>query len=49
MVGGQQMDTDGTAEFLVHRTPTAEAVQTGDALFEAIAPREFVTTVQFGR
>jgi hypothetical protein len=49
MVGGQEMHADGAAEFLVHRTPTAEAVQTGDALLEAIAPGEFVTTVQFGR
>jgi hypothetical protein len=49
MVGGQEMHADGAAEFLVHRTPTAETVQTGDALLEAVTPGEFVSAVQFGR
>src|SRR4051812_6495960 len=45
MVRGQEMDADGTAKFLVHGTPAAEAVQTGDALLEPIPSGEFVAAV----
>lgn len=48
VVGGKQMDPHRPAELLVDRTPAAEAVQTGDALLQAVAPGEFVTAVQIG-
>src|SRR5690606_39521401 len=37
VVRGQDVRPDGAAELLVHGTPTAESVQTGDALLEAVA------------
>ena len=49
VVGGQEVDADGAAQFLVDRTPTAETVQTGDALLEPVASGELVAAVQFGR
>src|SRR5690606_7148940 len=49
VVRGQDVHPDGAAELLVHGTPTAESVQTGDALLEAVASGQLVTAVQFGR
>lgn len=49
VVRRQDVHADGTAQLLVDRAPTAESVQTGDALLEAVASGEFVTAVQLGR
>ena len=49
VVRGQDVDADGATKLLVDGTPTAETVQTGDALLEAVASGEFVTAVQLGR
>ncbi len=46
VLGRQQVDPDGAAEFLVHRSPAAETVQTGEALLQPVAPGEFVPAVQ---
>ena len=46
---GKDVDADGAAQFLVDCTPTAESVQTGDALLQAVPPGELVAAVQLGR
>lgn len=48
VVRGEEVDSDGAAQLLVDGPPTAEAVQTGDALLEAVASGELVPAVQFG-
>lgn len=48
VVRGQQVHAHRPAELLVDSTPAAEAVQTGDALLQAVAPGEFVAAVQIG-
>lgn len=48
VVGGQQVDADRAAQFLVDGPPAAEAVQPGDALLQAVAPGEFVAAVDVG-
>jgi hypothetical protein len=48
MVRGKDVDADGATKLLVHGTPAAESVQTGDALFEPVPSGKFVAAVQFG-
>lgn len=49
VISGKQMHTDSAPELLVDRTPTAETVQTGDALLQPVASGEFVPAVELGR
>jgi hypothetical protein len=49
MLRGKEVDPDGPAQFLVDGAPTAESVQTGDALLQTVASGEFVTAVQLRR
>ncbi|MGX1119376.1 hypothetical protein RKD37_004739 [Streptomyces ambofaciens] len=49
VVSREEVDSDGAAQLLVDGPPAAEAVQTGDALLEAVTSGQLVPAVQFGR